>query len=200
LGILSRLDINAVHHYRLAPAKQSTELIIPYPAALPWADITSNPGAVKIDLRLIPLPDLDRINALARITVENDHLLALPSRTKLGRAAPILRNSPLSLWLAGQVPAFGKDLETVNARWGKTILHENLLAARVRDLSLRVQLEREMGQSLIVLSDHFIAFPSEARSTVEKVLKKTGFVIKTILRLIGCLAMTDHGFLACHPQ
>ena len=50
----------------------------------------------------------------------------------------------------------------------------------MRDLSLRVQLERELKDRLIVLSEHFIAFPSEARTSVEKVLKKTGFVTKTI--------------------
>ena len=107
-------------------------------------------------------------------------LLASPSLVKLGRSSLAQRNSLLSHWLAEQVPAFGEALETVNTRWGKTILHDNLLVARVRDLSLRIQLERELKDKVIVLNEHFIAFPVESRASVEKVLKKTGFVTRTV--------------------
>jgi len=188
LGLLSRLEIDHSPHYRLAPtysrgtntrsAERSRRS--PYPATLNWADISSQPGTVKIDLRLIPLHDLDLLNILTHLEVEKGNLYAFPSLVKLGRAIPSQPRAPLSRWLAEQVPAFGKALETVESKWGQTLLHENLLFARVRDLSLRVQLERELGQRLVVLSDHYIAFPHEARSSVEKVLKKTGFVIKTV--------------------
>ena len=57
---------------------------------------------------------------------------AAPSAIKLGRATPQQRNSPLSLRLAKHVPAFEKALAVVNEKWGRTILHENLLIARVR--------------------------------------------------------------------
>jgi hypothetical protein len=180
LGLLERLNINGIHHYRLAPAYTPAGINAPYPASLAWAEPSSKSGPIKVDLRLIPLHDLDRLNTLAHLSVENGVLYASPSLVKLGRAIPAQRNSPLSLWLAAQVPAFAKTLETVNAQWGKTILHENLLVARVRDLSLRVQLERELKDRVIVLSDQYIAFPQESRANVEKVLKKTGFVTKTI--------------------
>lgn len=180
LGLLSRLEINSVPHYRLAPAHLPAGLNAPYPPTLHWADTTSKPNSVKIDLRLIPLHDLDLLNTLTHLTVENGVLLASPSLVKLGRAIPAQRNAPLSRWLAENIPAFGKTLKTVEAQWGKTILHENLLIARVQDLSLRVQLERELKENLVVLSDHYIAFPRESRSSVEKVLKKTGFVVKTV--------------------
>jgi len=180
LGLLSRLEIGSVPHYRLAPAPDPTAADSPYPATLSWADTASRPGSVKIDLRLIPLHDLDLLNALTHLDLEYGELHAFPSLIKLGRATPAQRNSPLSLWLAEHVPAFGKVLEDANAKWGKTLLHENLLIARVRDLSLRVQLERELGQNLVLLDEHFIAFPRDLLSSVERVLKKTGFVIKTV--------------------
>jgi len=179
LGLLSRLEIDHSPHYRLAPSK-SAGTNAPYPATLNWADTTSQPGTVKIDLRLIPLHDLDLLNILTHLEVEKGDLYAFPSLVKLGRATPAQRRTPLSRWLAEHIPAFGKALETVEAKWGQTLLHENLLVARVRDLSLRVQLERELKDKLVVLSDHYIAFPHEARASVEKVLKKTGFVIKTV--------------------
>jgi hypothetical protein len=180
LGLLSRLEIGSVPHYRLAPTSDPTATASPYPATLKWADTASKPGSVKIDLRLIPLHDLDLLNTQTHLDLEHGELHAFSSLIKLGRATPAQRNSPLSLWLAEQIPAFGKVLESVNAQWGKTLLHENLLVARVRDLSLRVQLERELGQNLVLLNQHFIAFPREHLFNVEKVLTKTGFVTKTV--------------------
>ena len=180
LGFLSRLEINSAAHYRLAPASDQGAANQLYPEALAWADITSKPGSVKVDLHLIPLQDLEQLNILTHLAVVNSELFAAPSLIKLGRATPAQRHAPLSLWLAKHVTAFSQALETINTKWGRTILHENLLVAQVRDLSLRVQLERELKDRLIVLSEHFIAFPSEARSSVDKVLKKTGFVTKTI--------------------
>lgn len=178
LGLLSRLEIDRVPHYRLTSAHFSSRTDAPYPATLEWASTT--PDFITIDLRRIPLHDLDLLNTLTHLTVKGDELRSYPSLVKLGRAIPAQRNAPLSRWLAENIPAFGQALETVNAKWGQTLLHENLLVAQVRDLSLRIQLERELKENLIVLSDHYIAFPKESRSSAEKVLKKTGFVVKTV--------------------
>ena len=38
----------------------------------------------------------------------------------------------------------------------------------------------ELKDKIIILNEHFIAFPNEARPLVEKILKKTGFVTKII--------------------
>ena len=180
LGLLSRLDIDSIHHYRLAPLHSLTETHAPYPASLKWADTTFKPGTVKIDLRLIPVYDLALLNALTHLELQEGELFASPSPIKLGRATPAQRGAPLSLWLAENIPAFQSILETVNNRWGKTLLHENLLFAKVSDLSLRVQLERKLKERLILLNEKFIAFPKDAHSSVEKVLKKAGFVEKII--------------------
>lgn len=181
LGIFSRLKAEgSAFVYRPTPKQDSTDSAAPQPDSV--SGIESNPQAdsVNIDLHLIPPHSLELLNALTHLAVKNNILQAAPSPIKLGRATPQQRNSPISLWLAKNIPAFGKALDAVNAKWGKTILHENLLIARVRNLNLRVQLERELGQNAIVLSDEFIAFPLELRSSVEKILRKTGFVTKTV--------------------
>jgi hypothetical protein len=180
LGLLSRLKIGSVYYYRLAHVPDPPGAASPYPADLSWANTASKPGSVKIDLRRIPLHDLDLLNVLAHLDLEQGELHAFPSPIKLGRATPAQRNSPLAHWLAEQVPAFRAVLESVNSQWGKTLLHENLSIACVRDLSLRVQLERELGQNLVLLNERFVAFPSELLSDIEKVLRKTGFVVKTV--------------------
>lgn len=180
VGLLSRLKIASDDYYRIAAISNANVSSQADPESLDWVDMTSKPGSVKIDLRLIPLIDLEQINRLTHLTVENKTLIASPRLIKLGRATSAQRNSMISRWLAEHIPGFGTALETVNARWGKTLLHENLLVARVRDLNLRVQLERELKEKIIVLSDHFIAFPRESRAGVEKILKKTGFIVKTV--------------------
>jgi hypothetical protein len=138
------------------------------------------PSTCLIDLSTVPLAALELLNRLAELRVEGAAVFAVPSLVKLGRTTPVERSAPLAVWLAEHLPAFREALATVDARWGKTILHENLLVARVKDLSLRVQLERELGTDLVVLDEHFIAFPRQSMSRVEKVLKKTGFVVKTV--------------------
>jgi hypothetical protein len=181
LGLFSRLKAEgSAFVYHPAPKQDSTGSTVPQPDSV--SGIESNPQAdsVIIDLRLISPHSLELLNALTHLAVKNNILQATPSALKLGRATLQERNSPLSLWLAKNIPAFGKALDTVNEKWGKTILHENLLIARVRDLNLRVQLERELGQNAIILDKEFIAFPSEFRSNVEKILRKTGFVTKTV--------------------
>lgn len=177
-GFLTRLITDSATLYRLAPEIDSADS--PLPASVSWLEPAPKASSVKIDLRLIPLRQLELLNALTHLSVENGALLASPSAIKLGRTTPQQRNSPLSGWLAENIPAFDKAAQTINAQWGKTILHENLLVARVRDLSLRVQLERELKDNLILLTENFIAFPIESRASVEKVLKKTGFVVKNI--------------------
>jgi hypothetical protein len=182
LGLCSRLKVNSISFYRLPAELTPDASDSPLPASVSWIEANPKADSVKVDLRLIPPHQLELFNSLTHLSVdaERNTLRAAPSLIKLGRAAPQQRNSPLSLWLAENVPAFGKALASVNEKWGKTILHENLLIARVRDLNLRVQLERELGGNLIVLHDHFIAFPSESRSGVERILKKTGFVAKIL--------------------
>ncbi len=136
--------------------------------------------SVRVDLRTIPLDALETLNALAQLEVVGHALVATPDRVKLGRAAPELRETPLAAWLAAHIPAFQIAFAHVHAHWGKTLIHTHLLIARVKDLSLRVQLERDLKENLLVLSEEYLAFPSAYLSDVEKTLKKGGFVIKTV--------------------
>lgn len=180
LGLFSRLKTDSAPLYRLALQPTADASDSPLPDTVSWIESTPKADTVNIDLRLIPIHHLELLNTLTHISVNKGILQAAPSPIKLGRATPQQRNSPLSRWLAKHVPAFGKALAAVDEKWGRTILHENLLIARVRDLTLRVQLERELGTNLILLSDHFIAFPAAFRPAVERTLKKTGFVTKIV--------------------
>jgi hypothetical protein len=176
LGLFCRMEINGKPHYRLVGQAEYADET----SFSSWAGNLSSPEKISVDLRRIPLGDLEQLNRLVYFEVSGSHLHVMPSIQKLGRVEPAERNSPLSLWLTQKAPAFAIAVEHVNQRWGKTILHDNLLFARVRDLSLRVQLERELKENIVLLDENFVAFPIGMRASVEKVIKKAGFVIKSV--------------------
>ena len=69
----------------------------------------------------------------------------------------------------------------MTVRWGKHLLHEDLLLAQVKDLGLKVQLQKSwLGQHIVALSHDFIAFPRGWASELEKFVIKAGYVVKTV--------------------
>ena len=164
-------------YYRLPDALQQPSEPLEYDRYLkpdPHSD------AFHVDLHTIPFDDLETLNDLARLEITNKQLAAAPDAVKLGRTPPDVRESPLGLWLSTQNKGFSQVFEQVKDHWGKTIVHADLLVARVKDLSLRVQLERHLGKELILLSDEFIAFPHAALGEVEKIIQKEKFVVKKV--------------------
>jgi len=135
---------------------------------------------VLVDLRAIPFAMLEQVNSFARLEVEHNDLEAYPDPVKLGRIIPEIRQSRLVLWLREHLSAFRQMLDTIEERWGKVIVHSDLLVACIRNLSLRVLLERELGENLVVLSREYVAFPAGLRNQVERLLKKSGFVVKEV--------------------
>ena len=82
------------------------------------------------------------------------------------------------------MPAFREALETVAQRWGKLVLHQGLLIARVEDLSLQVQLERAFAgsESILFLPNGYLAFARQELASVARAVEKLGHVIKTVQR------------------
>ncbi len=175
-GCLARIVDGEITSYRLpvemklAPSKFEDFL-----------SLNPNGDLLQIDSRKIPLDVLESLNQLAYLEWKSRQFTARLDPVKLGRATHEVRQSALGQWLAEQTADFGKIFEEVENRWGKTIVHHNLLIARVRDLSLRVQLERGLKNDLILLSDEFVAFPYSLRSQVERILQKEGFVVRTVV-------------------
>jgi hypothetical protein len=62
------------------------------------------------------------------------------------------------------------------------VIHAGLVIARVQDLSLKVQIERAMHQKgqLISLSDEYLAFPPGLQPDIERLVRKAGYVVKTV--------------------
>lgn len=175
-GLVRHMENNTAY-YRLPVAFSPEVETVEYETYL---TLTPAGNAVQVDLQTIPFDALETLNILAHMEVDQNQLVAAPSQVKLGRSAPEIRESHLGIWLSTQIPAFGEVFETIAQNWGKTILHTDLLVARIKDLSLRVQLERRLGEDLVLLSKEFVAFPTASRREVEKIVQKGGFVVKTV--------------------
>ena len=141
-----------------------------------------NPQAVRIDIDRAPAEAVERVAEVSRLKIAQGALWAAPDLLKLSHASALTLAGPVLCWLRERHPAFRSTSETIEQRRGKLIIHENLLVARVSDLSLKVMLEKKFGQpgQLVSLSREFVAFPNGLLPEIKAWLKKSGHVVKSI--------------------
>ena len=180
-GCLVRYQVNGQDYYRAAGAGQMP------PDTAPETYLPIAEGKVFVDLDSVPYEALDLLNRLATLTIEDGRLRVLPSVAKMVDTLDSLRDHAVLRYLGAHSPEFRAILKEMDAQWGKLIIHENLLVARVSDLSLRVKLQQAFASTggapsvqLVSLSGDYIAFPRALLGEVEKLVKKAGHVIKTV--------------------
>ncbi|MCK4467126.1 MAG: hypothetical protein KAU60_02115, partial [Desulfobacterales bacterium] len=135
-----------------------------------------------VDLETIPYKDMEILAGISDFKVIGSQLTAVPDMVRLGRVFNSICQEPLTKWLRDNVPCFGDAIKKVRARWGKQIIHQDLLVAKVRDLSLKVAIEKTFSDpaKLVFLPDDFIAFPRGLLGEIERLVTKSGFVVRTI--------------------
>ncbi|MFN0055929.1 MAG: hypothetical protein ACKV0T_27610 [Planctomycetales bacterium] len=174
-GLLARHMAEGRAWYRPAPAAADADV----PPDRYLTD-HGNEG-VHVKLGVIPLETLETLVLISDqrpVPGREPRLLVTPNLCKLGRKAETIAALPLADWLHKHSPAFHQALETVQERRGKTILHENLLVARVGDLSLKVALEKTLKGRIVPLGEEFIAFPADAQAEVKRLVTQMGHVVK----------------------
>ncbi len=180
-GALVRYGADGKDYYRAAGAGQTATDDAPE-EYLPIDD-----GKAYVDLDKAPYEALDLLNRIAELSIEDRRLRVVPSVPKMVEAPDSLRDHALPRYLKAHSADFRAAFKKIDAQWGKLVMHENLLVARVTDLSLRVKLRQAFDDAdgapstrLVVLSDDYIAFPRAMLGDVEKLLKKAGHVIKAV--------------------
>ena len=138
--------------------------------------------AARMNLERAPLEAVERVGEVSRLKVTQGALWAAPDIVRLSHASAGTLAGPVFRWLREHHPAFRRTSETIEQRRGKLIAHENLLVARVSDLSLKVMLEKKFGEpgQLVSLSREFVAFPNGLLPEIKGCLKKSGHVVKSI--------------------
>jgi hypothetical protein len=176
LGCLAKHTVQTKDYYRLAPSQAMED-------KPPSSYLASSADAfVTVDLETIPYQSLEHLNAMTDLQVVDARLLAMPNAIKLGRASEVVWQHPLTAWFRKHAMDFRKVIEMVEARRGKQIIHANLLLARVKDLTLKVALQKAFPKpdQLMLLPNDFIAFPRELLADMQRLVGKSGYVVKTI--------------------
>ncbi|MCB0061464.1 MAG: hypothetical protein KDE19_05100, partial [Caldilineaceae bacterium] len=137
-GCLARHTAKGQAHYRLPTETETAK-------RRPGAALTVTDTRIEVELERIDYADLEVLARIADWRVEKGQLLGVPSLVKVGNLTPTDREHPLLQWLETNASVYAGALRTVQQRWGKTIVHENLLVAKVNDLTLKVAIEKALG-------------------------------------------------------
>jgi hypothetical protein len=178
-GCLARQEIAGQMCYRLAPHDLDESAADPGRYLNPAPD-----GAAIISLETIPYDALEQVAAVSNVQPASSgpYLIATPNLIRLGRVTAAARKQPALRWLHENAPAYREAFALAAERWGKQIIHTNLLVAHITDPALRVQIARALPDPdwFVNLSDEFVAFPGAALPIVEKAVTKAGYVVKTL--------------------
>lgn len=178
-GCLARQKEGEVSYYRL-PGK------IGRPEPDPQYYLHTPPDRpLVVKLEAIPYRTLEQLAQIADLEVTNAGRAfpaAVPSVIKMGHALAAMQDQPLIHWLRENAPAFRRAFELVRRRWGKQVVHQGLMIAKVNDLTLKVQLERAFSdpKKMIFLPNDYLAFPRDLLTAVEKAVAKSGHIIKRV--------------------
>lgn len=174
-GYLAKNIIDGQSYYRLANLN-TDETLEKSPDT--YLTIQQDQTAL-VNLQTIPYQALEQLNQVAYLEIKDWELVARSNLMRMGNASAEVLAGPLVDWLTTHSPAFAETQRVVQARWGKQVLHTNLYVAHVKDLALRVRLERGLkANQIVVLDDKYIAFPPKALSTVKRIVNQAGHVIK----------------------
>ncbi len=173
-GCLAKVVADGKTYYRLPE-----DLMEDTPSPEHYLQIKPD-GTVALDLMTIPYTALEMLASVAILDVHNSKLRATASLIKIGDALKTFRKNNVFEWLRENSSGFRTAIEIAQKRWGKQIIHENLMIARVKDLSLKVQIEKSFADPKILVrlpNDH-IAFPCDQLPAIQKLVEKSGHVIK----------------------
>ena len=176
-GCLEKLSLNGKEVYRLAALEPGHNHLTP----ANFLTVKTN-EFFEIDLRRIPLEDLESISKTCNLHVSQKKPVAQPDLVLISYASKQMVSSPALIWLQKHHKLFGQIVATIKKKEGKTIVHDNLLIAAVKDLSLRVLLEKKFSDAkqFVTLSDEFISFPLNLLPEIQKVVMKSGLAVKYV--------------------
>lgn len=141
-----------------------------------------NDDFIEIDLSCIPLDSLERLCGTCNMSIQQGRLVSQPDLVKISHASEKIKETPTFIWLQKHHQAFRKIVRAINKREGKTVVHNNLMTARIRDLSLKVLLEKYFTDTkyVVSISEEFISFPVNLLPEIQKVVKKSGHAVKFV--------------------
>jgi len=176
-GLLVRYKEQEQCYYRLAPAEQTLE-----PET--YLNVVQD-GSVLIDFKTVPFSTLEQLAMIALFVPDDQQIKLLPDMIHLGEASDSMVNNPVVIWLKQHSKSFAQALTLREQQQGKHCLHDNLCIAKVTDLSLRIQIQKQFSTmppnaQVVMLAGDFIAFPVQHKEKIKNLVSKSGFAVKTV--------------------
>lgn len=140
---------------------------------------TNEDGTVEINLKNVPFRILEIISSISHIAFKKDNLIAKPNIINLGKVS---HEHPVIEWLIKNSILYKNIADIIKKKCKKQIIHNNLMIARIDDLSLMVEIKKAFNdpRKIIVLSDNYIAFPKNCIGEMESLVNKSGNIIKRV--------------------
>lgn len=137
---------------------------------------------IEIDLSCIPPDVFEQLCETGKMSIWQGMLVLQPDLVKISHASQKIKEAPTFIWLRKHHQAFRKIVRAINKLEGKTVVHNNIMIARIRDLSLKVLVEKKFTHTkqVVSLSDEFISFPVKLLSEIQKIVTKSGHAVKFI--------------------
>ena len=137
-------------------------------------------GTVILDLVITPPIALEVLALVATLDIHDSKLRASASIIKIGNELTTVRKESVFIWLRENSSDFRTVIEIAEKRWGKQIIHEGLMVAQVKDLSLKVQIEKKYAgsKSFVSLPNDYIAFSYDLLPDVQTLVEASGHVVK----------------------
>ncbi|MCP4713916.1 MAG: hypothetical protein GY868_02275, partial [Deltaproteobacteria bacterium] len=137
-----------------------------------------------IDIDLAPFKDLELLAEICRLRISSGKLTAEADFVRLNRSLKKAEKEDVFVWLRQNLRQFDNTVKNIKKRRNKIIVHKNIMTARIRDLGLKLLIEKKYGSTgrggVISLGDEFIAFPRSLLYEIGNLAKKAGHVIKTV--------------------
>lgn len=175
-GVLEKQSSGGINYYRLASEANES---IDFKQHLKFqSDHTLIFNSKTIPLSIwVALNQLSFFDPSSAITIP-----AKPDLVHISTLPPDIWSHPLTVWLKENAPTYKTAFAAFQKKYGKEIIHGQLMVAKITDLSLRVLVEKglQKTEQVVILSDEFIAFPIGALSLVERIVAKSGNVIKRV--------------------
>ncbi len=174
-GILLRCKSRGQYLYR--PFRAHLEIDLNFESYLDKASA----DYVRLNLETVSVKSLERISEMAFFKANDGVLQITPDPVRMGRNLEMTRKDPILSWLIKKSNIFAQVFQTLEKRWGKQIVHDNLLIAQVKQVGLKAALEKSFPDGrMMFLPDDFIAFPKDLLGPVESMVVRNGFAVKTI--------------------
>jgi hypothetical protein len=138
----------------------------------------SKDQSILINMNTIPCNDLIVISKVSDFDLNQSSLKASPNLIKAGQHWQHISNQPIFAWLTENSDSYRQMSQSIEKKRGQCLVHKNLCVARIKDLSLRVKVEKALSGNFKVLSDEYIAFPIAFKSEIETVVTKSGYAVK----------------------